>query len=150
MALRVHGLAVHAEDGYDDWGVSGQLRLVPGGAGRGLSPSLTPSFGVDPGASERLWALPGSSGLAANGEADPSSRLDAEEGYGLPVFGGGFTGTPNVGFGLCDAVRDLRLDWRLTSALGSSSVRRRMVNAVIPGLRRSHQVPILPSVRAPS
>ena len=35
MALRVHGLAVHAQDGYDEWGVSGQLRLVPGGAGRG-------------------------------------------------------------------------------------------------------------------
>ena len=116
MALRVHGLAVHAEDGYDEWGVSGQLRLVPGAAGRGLSASLTPSFGVDPGGSERLWALPASSGLTANGEAVPSSRLDTELGYGLPVFGGGFTGTPNVGLGLSDGARDYRLGWRLTPA----------------------------------
>ena len=31
----------------------------------------------------------------------------------MPVFGG-FTGTPNVGFGLSDTARDLRLGWRLT------------------------------------
>ena len=119
MALRVHGLAVHAEDGYDEWGVSGQLRLVPGAAGRGLSASLTPSFGVDPGGTERLWALPDAQTLAANGEATPSSRLDTEVGYGLAVFGGGFTGTPNVGFGLSDTARDLRLGWRLTPAAAS-------------------------------
>ena len=134
MALRVHGLAVHAEDGYGEWGVSGQLRLVPGGAGRGLSASLTPSFGVDPSGTERLWALPASSGLAANGEAVATSRLDAELGYGLPVFGGGFTGTPNVGFGLSEAARDLRLGWRLTSGaatgfeLNLDAVRRAPAN----------------------
>ena len=117
MALKVHGLAVHAQDGYDEWGVSGQLRLVPGGAGRGLSMSLTPSYGVDPSGSERLWALPASSGLAANGEADPSSRFDAEVGYGLALWGDRFTGTPNVGFGLSDTARDYRIGWRLTSAV---------------------------------
>ena len=116
MALKVHGLAVHAEDGYGEWGVSGSLRLVPGGTGRGLSASLTPSRGVDPGGSERLWAQPASSGLAANGEAVPSSRLDAELGYGMPVFGGGITGTPHVGFGLSEAARDYRLGRRLTQA----------------------------------
>ena len=121
MALRVHGLAVHSQDGYDEWGVSGQLRLVPGGAGRGLSASLTPSFGVDPGGSERLWALPASSGLTTNGDATPSSRLDTELGYGLPVFGGGFTGTPNVGLGLSDTARDYRLGWRLTPAGASGA-----------------------------
>ena len=39
IAFRAHGLAAHAEDGYGEWGVSGSLRLVPGG-------------------SERLWTLP--------------------------------------------------------------------------------------------
>ncbi len=117
MALRVHGLAVHAADGYDEWGVSGQLRLVPGGAGRGLSMSLTPSYGVDPAGSERLWALPASSGLTANGEAEPSSRFDAEVGYGMALPGDRFTGTPNVGFGLSDTARDYRIGWRLTSAV---------------------------------
>ena len=117
MALRVHGLAMHAEDSYDEWRVSGQLRLVPGGAGRGLSASLTPSYGVDPGGSERLWALPDGSRLTANGEAAPSSRLDAEMGYGMALFGDRFTGTPHVGFGLSDTAREYRMGWRLTSAV---------------------------------
>ena len=117
MALKVHGLAVHAEEGYDEWGVSGQLRLVPGGAGRGLSMSLTPSWGVDSSGSERLWALSASSGLAANGNAEPSSRFDAEVGYGMSLWGDRFTGTPNVGFGLSDTARDYRIGWRLISAV---------------------------------
>ena len=119
MALKVHGLAVHAADGYDEWGVTGQLRLVPGGnAGRGLSMSLTPSYGADPAGSQRLWALPASSGLAAtNGGAEPTSRFDAEAGYGMALLGDRFTGTPNVGFGLSETAREYRMGWRLTSAV---------------------------------
>ena len=137
MALRVHGLAVHAADGYDEWGVTGQLRLVPGGnAGRGLSMSLTPSYGVDPGGSERLWALPASSGLAANGGAEPSSRLDAELGYGMALFGDRFTGTPNVGFGMSETAREYRMGWRLSPAatgargfeIGLDATRREAAN----------------------
>ena len=138
MALRVHGLAAHAGDGYGEWGVSGSLRFVPGGARRGLSASLTPSYGVDPGGSERLWGLPDASGLAGNGNADAaaSSRLDAELGYGLPVFGGAFTGTPHVGFGLAGAARDYRIGWRLSPAasgapgfeIGLDATRREAVN----------------------
>ena len=117
MALRVYGLAAHAEDRHREWGVSGSLKLVPGAAGRGLSMSLTPSYGVDRGDAQRLWTMPDAHALAANDEAaTPSSRLDTELGYGLPVFGGGFTGTPNVGFGLSETARDYRLGWRLTPA----------------------------------
>ena len=36
--------------------------------------------------------------------------------YGLPAFGGRFTGTPNFGLGLSDSARDYRLGWRLTPA----------------------------------
>ena len=137
MALKVHGLAAHAEDGYDEWGVSGQLRLVPGGnAGRGLSASLTPSWGVDPSGSERLWAEPASAGLAANGGAVPSSRLDGEVGYGMALLGDRFTGTPHVGFGFSDTAREYRMGWRLTSAVpgdpgfevGLDATRREAVN----------------------
>ena len=116
FALRVHGLTAHAEDGYSDWGVSGQLRLVPGGSGRGLSASLTPSFGAQSSGSERLWTQPDASALAANEDAAPSGRLDMELGYGLAVFGGGFTGTPHVGMGLSDTAREVRMGWRLAPA----------------------------------
>ena len=61
--------------------------------------------------------MPDAHALAANDDAPLATRLDAEHGYGLPVFGGGFTGTPNVGFGLSDTGRDYRVGWRLTSAL---------------------------------
>ena len=121
MALRVYGLAAHAEDSHREWGVSGSLRLAPGAAGRGLSMSLAPSYGADPGGSERLWTLPDAHALAANGDAPASSRLDTELGYGLPVFGGGFTGTPNVGLGLSDTARELRMGWRLTPAAGGAT-----------------------------
>ena len=117
MKLRVHGLAAHAEQGYEEWGVSGQLRLVPGGAGRGLSASLTPSYGADPQGSQRLWALPDAHALAANDDTPPSRRLDAEFGYGMALFGDRFTGTPNVGLGLSDTAREMRMGWRLTSAV---------------------------------
>ena len=117
MALRVYGLAAHAEDRHREWGVSGSLKLVPGAAGRGLSMSLTPSYGVDRGDAQRLWTMPDAHALAANDQAaTPSTRFDTELGYGLPVFGGGFTGTPNVGFGLSETARDWRLGWRLTPA----------------------------------
>ena len=121
MALRVHGIAAHAGDGYREWGVSGSLKLAPGAAGRGLSMALAPSYGADPGGSERLWTLPDAHALAANGDAPASSRLDTELGYGLAVFGGGFTGTPNVGLGLSDTARDYRLGWRLAPAAGGDT-----------------------------
>ena len=60
--------------------------------------------------------LPDASGLAPNDAARPSSRLDAEVGYGMALFGGGFTGTPNVGMGLSDTACELRMGWRLAPA----------------------------------
>ena len=151
MALKVHGLAVHAEDGYDEWGVSGQFRLAPGVAGRGLTASLTPSWGVDPSGSERLWAEPASAGLAAaHGEAVPSRRLDGEVGYGMAVWGDRFTGTPHVGFGFSEAARELRMGWRLAPAaagggpeLNLDAVRREATD----GAEAEHGVMLRSAVR---
>ena len=59
-------------------------------------------------------------GLAANDDAGPgagfeaTSRLEAEVGFGLAMFGGVFTGTPHAGFGRTDTGRQYRLGWRLT------------------------------------
>ena len=57
-----------------------------------------------------------------SGRFEASSRLTGTLGYGLPAFGVGFTGTPNVGFGLSsDGARDWRLGWRLTPARPGAS-----------------------------
>ena len=60
-------------------------------------------------------------GLAANdlgAEDDPLAgrRFEATLGYGLPAFGGRFTATPELGFGLSDSGRQYRLGWRLARA----------------------------------
>ena len=113
MALRVHGLAADATDERSEWGVSGSLRLAAGDLGRGLMVSLTPSHGTAPVGAERLWLLPDASALAVPGDAPLSGRLDAAIGYGL-ALPGGFTGTPNVGFGVSGGgARDWRVGWRV-------------------------------------
>ena len=130
MAVRVHGLAAHAEDDYGERGVSGSLRFVPGDSGRGLTASFTPSYGADADGSQRLCLLPEASVPAVNEAAEASNRLDGELGHGMAVFGGGLTGTPNVRFGLSDSVREYRMGWWLTPAgggafeLGLDSARR--------------------------
>ncbi len=48
-------------------------------------------------------------------------RLEAGVGYGLSAFGGGFTGTPEPGFGVSESGRDYRLGWRLTPAGGNTA-----------------------------
>ena len=53
---------------------------------------------------------------------ESSGRIQGRIGYGLAVFGGGFTGTPNLGFGASGGgSRDWRLGWRLTSAVPRDS-----------------------------
>ena len=86
--------------------------------------SLTQSWGAAPsGGMDALLSRETLAGFAANdnggdtGRFEAASRLQGELGYGVAAFGGGFTGTPNVGFGLSDTGRDYRLGWRLTSAV---------------------------------
>ena len=115
----LRALVAHEETGYEEWGASGALRLVPGARGRGLSFSLAPTYGAPSSGVERLWSARGAQGLSPGGGAfKPESRLQGELGYGLPAFGGGFTGTPNLGIGLSGAgAREYRIGWRLTSVV---------------------------------
>ncbi len=118
IEARARVLAAHADSGYEEWGMSASARLGPGAHGRGLSFSLSPTLGAASSAAERLWGARDARGLAPDGEFQPARGLQGEMGYGLPVLGGRFTGTPNAGFGLADGgARDWRLGWRLTSAV---------------------------------
>ena len=110
-------LVAHEDSGYREWGAGGSVRLDPGASGRGLSLSLAPVWGTPSSGVERLWSARDAAGLAPGGEFEAERRLEGELGYGLAAFGGAFTGTPNIGFGLSDNARDYRLGWRLTSAV---------------------------------
>ena len=116
---RARMLAAHADSDYEEWGESATLRLDPGARGRGLSLSLVPTIGSASSATERLWGAQRPRELAPGTDGFEAARgLRAEAGYGLPLFGGRYTGTPNAGLGLADGgARDWRLGWRLTSAV---------------------------------
>ena len=94
---------------------------------RGLAMSLTRSWGASPtGGMDALLSRETLAGLAANENAggrdlQAAGRLQGEIAYGTALFGGGFTATPNMGFGISDGGgREYRLGWRLTPALQGS------------------------------
>ena len=117
VEARVRTLVAHEDSDYREWGASGAVRLGPGERGRGLSFSLSPTWGAAASGMERLWSARDARGLAPEGQFEAGQRLEGELGYGLGLFGDRFTGTPNVGFGFSDTARDYRIGWRLTSAV---------------------------------
>ena len=114
----VRTLLSHEDEKYGEWGASASIRLEPGKDGRGLSFSVAPSWGATGSAAERLWGLDDTRGLAPDGEFEAGRRIDARVGYGLPVFGGRFTGTPEFGLGVSDGNREYRIGWRLSPVGG--------------------------------
>ena len=119
VEANVRALVAHEDSNYREWGASGAVRLAPGERGRGLSFSLAPTYGAPGSGVDRLWSAKDARGLAPGGGTfEPESRLQGELGFGLPLFGDRFTGTPNVGFGLSGAGgRDYRIGWRFTSVI---------------------------------
>ena len=111
----------HESSGFREWGASAALSWDPRpSTDRGLTLALREGWGASPtGGVDALLGRETLAGLSAgdNGGTVAASRLEGEIGYGLAAFGGGFTATPYLGFGLSDGGRDYRLGWRLTSAL---------------------------------
>ena len=95
---------------YEEWGMSGLVRLDPGAAGRGLALSVRPAWGQAASAVDRLWQTGIGPGASSGQE---SGRLEARVGYGMALLGGHVTGTPELGLGLSDAGHDWRLGWTL-------------------------------------
>ena len=93
----VRGLLTHSDEGYEEWGASGSVRLDPGVSGRGVSLSIGPVWGAASGGVDQLWAAGSPAGLAADGASEAEARLQAELGYGLrPPVGRGVL-TPYAG-----------------------------------------------------
>ena len=105
-------LLAHEDRDLEDRGWAASLRFDPRPSSeRGLSLSLGQTLGAPAGGLDALFApdpLEQRTGSAA------ASRWTAEATYGLPAFGGRFTGSPHVGLGLATDTRDWTLGWRLT------------------------------------
>ena len=142
LDLKARGLIAHESSGFREWGASASLTWDPRPTtDRGLALTLRQGWGGSPtGGMEALLGRETLAGLAANDDGDTTAsagRLEAELGYGIAMFDGGFTGTPHLGFGLSDTGRDYRLGWRLTSArrgdpgfeVGLDATRREAANA---------------------
>ena len=78
-------LVAHEASGYEDWGVSGAVRLTPSASGRGLSLSVAPTWGRTGSASERLWSARDAGELEGGGAFEADGRIEAEVGYGLAL-----------------------------------------------------------------
>ena len=120
--VQARGLVAHEASGFREWGASAALAWDPRPSTRyGLAMTVRQSWGGAPaGGMDALLGRDTLAGLAASDrtESVPSTgRLEAKLGYGIPMFGGGVTGTPHLGMGLSDTGRAYRLGWRLTSAL---------------------------------
>ncbi|MDE0028149.1 MAG: autotransporter domain-containing protein [Deltaproteobacteria bacterium] len=81
---RARMLFAHSGD-YEEWGVSGLVRLDPGEAGLGFALSLRPAWGQTAGGVQRLWNT-GVTGLAAD---DQTGRVHARIAYGFGTSWGG-------------------------------------------------------------
>ena len=109
----VRALVAHEEAGYKEWGASGTVRIDPRASGRGLSFTLTPSWGNAGSAAERLWGLVNAREITPDNDFEARRRVDAELGYGVGTHPGVFT--PFVGLGFAeDSARTLRLGTRWT------------------------------------
>ena len=117
LSMQIMGrtLVVHEAGGFQDWGVSGSIRYDPyPDSPRGLMISLAHSAGgASDGGADALLGRGTLEGLGDGEAIEWNSRLVGEAGYGFGVFGGVFTGTPYMGFGASEGLRDYYLGLRL-------------------------------------
>ena len=110
-------LLAHEASGYEEWGMSGAVRVTPGASGRGLTLSIAPAWGQTGSAAERLWSAHDANALGADSEFDATRRLEVDAGYGLGLAHGRGVLTPYAGFTLGEAgTRTARTGarWQLT------------------------------------
>ena len=106
-------LAVH-EGALQEWGVGAMVTIDPGMDRGGLSASVTPSWGETASGVQRLWQQ-GAAGPAWYGTS--RAQVDAQLGYGVPVFGGRSVLTP---FGAMNLAGDEARRYRLGGSLATS------------------------------
>ena len=137
--IRARGLLTHEDSSFKERGFAGSFAWDPDPASD-LGPALTlrQTVGASAtGGADALLAPESAQALiAANDEEDDvrNRRLEATLGYGIPAFGGRYTTTPAIGFGLTEAEREYSHSWRLAEAKSAGLVFGLDVEAV----RREH------------
>ena len=147
-------LVAHEDAAYREWGASASVRIDPGAPGRGLTLSVTPSWGASAtGGAERLWSVRDARGLAGHG-FDAAMRLRADVGYGLSAFRGMGAATPFLGLSTTGAMgRDWRFGarWTRGAALRMSlEATRREAAGVPPARGIQFGITWRPGARGPS
>ena len=92
---RIRALLGHS-GGYEEWGMSGTVRVAPGIDNQGLSFSVSPGYGDSSSGIQQLWqqGLPvGTNDATTDATDDYAMRLDARVGYG---FGFALSGRDGV------------------------------------------------------
>ena len=120
--LRARGLLTHEAGSMREQGVSGTFAFDPApDSDRGISLSLSQTVGAQAsGGADALFARPTLTGIGAEQDEGPlARRLEARLGYGLGVFDDRWTATPEIGLGLSDTGREVRLGWRLTEQVAA-------------------------------
>ena len=120
LTLDVSGrtLLAHENDDLKDRGYAASLGFDPDPATE-RGPSLTLRQELGARADGGLDALFAPDPLEDRTGGEAASRWSMEAAYGLPAFGGRFTGSPHVGFGLATGARDYTLGWRWAPARGA-------------------------------
>ena len=142
LDLAARRLLAHRAPGLEDWGASASLTYDPTpSSDRGLSVSLQQSVGASSsGGVQALLARETLAEAAAYGAVGGAGSLQVRAGYGLPLGGGRFVGTPQLGFGLSEGRHDVTLGWHLSVArqetldlaLGVEAIRRENRDASDP------------------
>ena len=119
--VRARGLLTHEDGSFRERGFTGSFAWDPAPSSD-LGPRFTLSQRVGASATGGMDALLGRETApvpgAANDEDDDllQRRLETRFGYGFPLFGGRYTGTPEIGFGLTETGREYIHSWRLAEA----------------------------------
>ena len=113
--IRARGLLTHEAEGFGERGLSGTLSFDPRPSDeRGLSVRVSQTMGgASWGGADALLGRTTLAGLGSDDGALDARRLDARIGYGFGVFEDRYTAIPELGLGLSENAREMRLGWRL-------------------------------------
>ena len=101
FTVESRGRVLLFRDNFDEWGLSGLVQYDPGAPAHGLMVSVRPAFGATASGVAGLWEH-GTLDLLGSAE-QAGGRVEAEIGYGVPVFGAAGVLTPFAGASLTDA-----------------------------------------------